>query len=297
MKSRSTGWTPLFLCMPAILLLGFFFVAPLLLLGRVSLYEGGGRSGFGIGGGGFYRAGTWTLSAYTTLLHDPYFWEVLGFTVCLGLLVTLFTLLLAYPLALSISPLRPAWKRAALAAVVLPKLANLLVIVYGLELLLSDSGPINGALLFLGLTKQPLPLLHSLPGVVIGEVYLILPYALLVLVAALDRIDPRLVPAARGLGAGPVLAFLRVTLPLSIPGLTLAAMISLIWALGAFISPYLLGSPQELTLAVDVQKQTFENLNWPRGAADAMLMLATISLCVLLYRVPAASLRRLGGAR
>ena len=139
------------------------------------------------------------------------------------------------------------------------------------------------------------PLLHRLPGVLIGETYLILPYAVLVLVAALDRIDPRLVPAARGLGAGPLGAFVRVTLPLSVPGLTLAATISLIWALGAFISPYLLGSPQELTLAVDVQKQTFENLNWPRGAADAMLMLVAISLCLLSYRIPARYLRRRAG--
>lgn len=295
MRRPSSAWRPALLCLPAVTLLVCFFVAPLLLLGRVSLYKGGARSGFGLGGGGFYQPGTWTLSAYTTLLGDSYFWEILGFTVYLGLLVTGLTLVLAYPLALAIRPLGRRAKALALSAVMLPKLANLLVIVYGLELLLSDSGPLNRAVLFLGLAAQPLPLLHRLPGVLIGETYLILPYAVLVLVAALDRIDPRLVPAARGLGAGPLGAFIRVTLPLSVPGLTLAATISLIWALGAFISPYLLGSPQELTLAVDVQKQTFENLNWPRGAADAMLMLVAISLCLLSYQVPARYLRRLAG--
>lgn len=294
MRRPRSAWKPALLCLPAVALLVSCFVAPLLLLGRVSLYKGGGRSGFGLGGG-FYQPGTWTLSAYTTLLRDSYFWEILGFTVYLGLLVTGLTLVLSYPLALVISPLGRRAKTLALAAVMLPKLANLLVIVYGLELLLGDSGPLNRAVMFLGLAAQPLPLLHRLPGVLIGETYLILPYAVLVLVAALDRIDPRLVPAARGLGAGPLGAFVRVTLPLSVPGLTLAATISLIWALGAFISPYLLGSPQELTLAVDVQKQTFENLNWPRGAADAMLMLVAISLCLLSYRIPARYLRRLAG--
>lgn len=295
MRRPSARWIPALLCLPAVALLLAFFLAPLLLLGRVSLYQGGGHSGFGLGGGGFYQPGTWTLSAYATLLGDSYFWEILGFTVYLGLLVTALTLVLGYPLALAIAPLGRRAKILALGAVMLPKLANLLVIVYGLELLLADSGPVNRAILFLGLAAQPLPLVHRLPGVIIGETYLILPYVVLVLVAALDRIDPQLVPAARGLGAGRLGAFLAVTLPLSLPGLTLAATISLIWALGAFISPYLLGSPQELTLAVDVQRQTFENLNWPRGAADAMLMLVAISLCLLSYRLPARLLRRLGG--
>jgi ABC-type spermidine/putrescine transport system permease subunit I len=165
-----------------------------------------------------------------------------------------------------------------------------------MELLLGNTGPVNDLLLALGLASEPVMLYHNLTGVLVGETYLILPYAVLVLVAALDRIDPNLVPAARGLGAGPWRAFWRVTLPLSAPGLALAGLLCLIWALGAFVSPVLLGSPQELTLAVEVQRQTFENVNWPRGAATAVLMLGTLAACLALYQVPARWLRGRQGA-
>lgn len=292
--SRTSIRLPLLLLTaPALILLICFFIAPMILLGRVSLYEGGGKSGFGIGGGGFYTPGTWTLDAYLTLLQDQYFWQVLTFTVLLGVGMTVITLLLAYPLALFIQGLTPRWKAIALVAVVLPKLANPLVIIYGIQLLLSNSGPINQLLLNLGLISTPLMLFHNLTGVVIGGTYLIFPYAVLVLVTAFDRIDVNLVPAARGLGATPWTAFWRVTFPLSLPGLSLATLLSLIFALGAFESPYLLGSPQEITLAVDIQKQTFENLNWPRGAAEAMMMLVTLVVCIAVYSVSIRSTKRL----
>ena len=293
-RSRPDG-RPYILASPAVALLLVFFLAPLVLLVRVSLYEGGGRSGFGIGGGGFYKPGTWSLQAYRTLLGENYFREVLTFTVLLGVGVAGITLAVAYPLSLFIHRLPPRAKALALAAVVLPKLANVLVVVYGLELLLGNSGPVNGLLVGLGAVSEPVTLFHNLTGVLIGETYLILPYAVLVLVAALDRIDPTLLPAARGLGAGPLRAFWRVTLPLSAPGIALAALLSLIWALGAFTGPVLLGSPQELTLAVEVQRQTFENINWPRGAATAVLMLVTITACLALYQVPARLLKRWRG--
>jgi ABC-type spermidine/putrescine transport system permease subunit I len=286
---------PYLLAAPAVVLLLGFLVAPMLQLVRVSLYDGGGRSGFGIGGGGFYKPNTWTLKAYQTLLGETYFREVWTFTVLLGVGVAGVTLAIAYPLSLFIHRLPPKAKTLALTAVVLPKLANVLVLIYGLELLLGNAGPVNGLLVGLGAVSEPVTLFHNLAGVLIGETYLILPYAVLVLVAALDRIDPTLVPAARGLGAGPLRAFWRVTLPLSAPGIALAALLSLIWALGAFTGPILLGSPQELTLAVEVQRQTFENINWPRGAATAVLMLVTLAGCLALYEAPARLLRRWGG--
>jgi ABC-type spermidine/putrescine transport system permease subunit I len=286
---------PYVLAAPAVVLLLGFFLAPMVQLVRVSLYDGGGRSGFGIGGGGFYKPNTCTLQAYRTLVGEAYFREVWTFTVLLGVGVAAATLAVAYPLSLFIHRLPPKAKTLALTAVVLPKLANVLVLIYGLELLLGNSGPVNGLLVGLGAVSEPVALFHNLTGVLIGETYLILPYAVLVLVAALDRIDPTLVPAARGLGAGPLRAFWRVTLPLSAPGIALAALLSLIWALGAFTGPVLLGSPQELTLAVEVQRQTFENLNWPRGAATAVLMLVTLAACLALYRAPARLLRRWGG--
>jgi len=282
-SAKSAAWAPVLCATPAVLLLLTLFLLPMLLLLRVSLYEGGGQSGFGVGAGGFYRPGTWSLQAYGTLLGDFYFRDVLTFTIGLGIALALLSVLLAYPLALFIRSLA-GWKKwLALSAVVLPKIANLLVVIYGWVLILSNEGPINRTLLRLGLIQQPVELLHNLVGVLIGETYLILPYAVLVLVATFERMDPTLEAAAQGLGASRWQTLRRVTLPLSARGVALAGLISLIWGLGAFISPYLLGGPEQITLAVDVQKQAFENLNWPRAAADAVLMLLVVSAVIAMF--------------
>jgi ABC-type spermidine/putrescine transport system permease subunit I len=282
---RGGSWAGALLAAPAVLLLGLL-AWPLLLLLRVSLFAEAGASGF-------YTPGTWTLASYRSLLADRYTYEVLFFTVRLGVGVTLVVLLASYPLALFIHGLGPRWKAAALAAVVLPKLASVLVVLYGLQLLLSSAGPVNGLLLALGVVHEPVMLYRNLAGVVIGEAYLIVPYAVLVLVAALGRVEPEWLLAARGLGASPWQAFCRVTWPLSRPGLFLAAQLSLIWALGALLGPVLLGGPQQTTLAVEVQKQAFERNNWPRGAATAVLLGLTLVACLAAL----APFRRRGGGR
>jgi len=286
-REGTQDWRGLCLALPAMALLALFFAGPLLLLVRVSLYEPV-RSG----GAGFYQPGTWTLENYLRFGGEPYFRQVAAFTVLLGATVALLSVSIAWPLALYIARLPPTWRRIALAAVVLPKLANVLVIVYGIELLLSNQGPFNRLLLAAGAVDQPLQMVHNFPSVAIGKTWLIVPYAVLVLVAALDRIDPDLALAARGLGAGPLAAFWRVTLPLAAPGLWLAGALSLIWGLGAFVSPSLLGSPEQITLAVEVQRQAFENLNWPRSATAAVMMLFTLGVCAGMYRLGVAATRR-----
>lgn len=283
MDKASSPVQALVLAAPALVLLLFFFLVPALLLGRVSLYEGGGQSGFGIGGS-FYKPGTWSLHAYRDLLTDAYFRSILAFTLRFALAAALATVAIAYPLAFLISRLSGKWKLAAVAVVTLPKLANVLVVIYGLKLLMGTNGLLNQAFQAFGLSRSPVDLLHNLTGTLVAETYLILPYAVLILIVALDRIDPSLALAARGLGAGPWRTFWRVTFPLSLPGVALVFFLSLIFAFGAFVSPSLMGSPEELTIAVDVQKQTFENLNWPRGAAEAVIMLASLIVTALVWQ-------------
>ncbi len=271
---------------PAVVLLLGLLLWPVLQLFRLSFCQGGGgQSGFGIGGS-FYAPGTWTLAVYQVLGRDRYFWDILGFTVWLGLAVTTVCVLLAYPTAHFIWQLSPRWKPWALACVIVTKLSSLLVTIYGLKIILGDYGPVNRFLQWAGLMHHPLLLHDSAAGVVIGETLLVIPYTILLLWAGFERIDRTLLAAARGLGARPALAFRAVTLPLSSPALATATLVSLIWALGAFISPYLLGSPQEITLAVDVQRQMFENLNWPRGAAEGVGMLVTLAILAALYSIP-----------
>jgi ABC-type spermidine/putrescine transport system permease subunit I len=112
----------------------------------------------------------------------------------------------------------------------------------------------------------------------------------LILVAALARIDPELTAAARGLGATPWRAFWRVTFPLSLPGVALASQLCVVWAVGAFLGPLLLGGPEQLTLAVEVNRQVFEYNNWPRGAVSAVVLLLTAAGCLALLAWPARRL-------
>jgi ABC-type spermidine/putrescine transport system permease subunit I len=269
------------LASPALLLLTVFLAGPLVLLVRVSLFAPAA-------GIGFYQPGTWTAGNFADLAGDPYFREVLGFTLLLALGVTLLVLLIAYPLALFIHALPPRRKAVALGAVLLPKLASVLVGVYGLQALLSGTGPVNRVLLACGFVDEPVLLTHNLIGTVIGETYLLLPYAVLLLVVALAHIEPALLAAARGLGASPCQAFRRVTLPLSAPGLRATGQLILVWELGAFVGPLLLGGPSQTTLAVEVHRQAVENNRWPRGAATALVLIAlfavTLSAATLLFR-------------
>jgi ABC-type spermidine/putrescine transport system permease subunit I len=278
--------------LPALALLAAFVAGPLVILVRVSLYEGGGKSGFGIGGS-YYQPGTWTLANYRTLAGERYFRQVFLFSTALGMGVTALTLALSLPIATGIRRLPKKHQWAALLAVLLPKLANILVLTYGLELVLSNIGPINRLLLVSHIIGEPLRMTNNLVGVVVGKTYLLLPYAVLILLAMWNPREPELVQAARGLAAGPWTAFRRVTVPLAMPGLTTAGLVTLIWALAAFVSPTLLGTPEEITLAMEVQRQAFENLNWPRSAATAVVLLGTAAAFASAYSVAL----RIGGRR
>jgi ABC-type spermidine/putrescine transport system permease subunit I len=277
---------------PLFFILIFFFAGPLLWLFRVSLYKSGGASGFGIGGaagGGYYVEGTWTLENYRRFFADSYFLSVLSFTMQLAAIVTIATMALAYPMAYYIYKAGPRLKTLLLISVLLPKLSNMLVLVYGLQIILAHNGIINGALQAIGLTEQPLQLVYTLFSVVVGKVLLIIPYTILVITAALHGLDPTLRDAAKGMGAGPVKTFWLVTLPLSLPGTCVALLITIVWGLGAFVSPALLGNPNLQTLALEVPKQTFENVNWAMGSAIAFIMLGLMTLIVFIYNVVSSS--------
>jgi ABC-type spermidine/putrescine transport system permease subunit I len=265
-------WAPYLLSAPAAALLLALLAGPLVLLLRVSLYEPAG-------GHGFFVPGTWTGANFAAIT-DRYGWSLLGFTFLFGTGVALLTVLVAYPLALFIRSLTPAGQKIALAVVLLPKLASVLVIVFGLQQLLGSSGPVNWLLLGTGVIEEPAHLVRNLFGSLIGEAYLILPYAVLVVVVQLLGIDTNLEAAARGLGASRWQTFGRVTLPLSFPGLILAGQLGLVWGLGAFLGPLFLGGPGENTLSEEIYRQAFEYSRWPRAAAVAVLLMAVVVLAL-----------------
>ena len=118
-----------------------------------------------------------------------------------------------------------------------------------------------------------------------SKVLLIAPYTILVITAALHGLDRTLRDAAMGLGASGTKAFVTITFPLSLPGSYVALLITIVWALGAFVSPLLLGNPDLTTLAVEVPRQTFENVNWAMGSAIAFIVLGLMFLVVLIFNL------------
>ncbi len=289
LQERIAPYGKYLLLAPLVIMFVCFFAGPLIWLLRVSLYQSRGASGFGIGGasgqegGGYYVEGTWTLENYLRFFQEEYFRSIFGFTVVFAILVTIVTMLLAYPMAYYIYKAGPRLKVVLLILVILPKLSNMLVLVYGLQILLANRGLVNDTLVLLHLTDEPIKLVYNLFSMTVSKVLLIIPYTILVITAALHTLDSTLREAARGLGASAVQTFLQVTLPLSMPGTLVALLITIVWALGAFVSPALLGNPDLQTLAVEVPKQTFENVNWAMGSAIAFIMLGMMTIIVLLY--------------
>lgn len=289
LSERIAPYARQLLLAPMIGLLVVFFLVPILWLLRISFYRSNGASGFGIGGasgqegGGYYVEGTWTLDNYVRFFTDDYFLSILTFTLGYALLVTLVTMLLAYPMAYYIYRAPPRLKSILLLIVILPKISNMLVLVYGLQMLLANNGPVNELILLTGLSDEPVKMVYTLFSAVVSKVLLVIPYTILVITATMHTLDPSLREAARGLGAGPARTFWAVTFPLSLPGTLIALLITIVWALGAFVSPSLLGNPQTQTLAVEVPKQTFENVNWAMGAAIAFVILGIMTVIVFAY--------------
>jgi putrescine transport system permease protein len=191
---------------------------------------------------------------------------------------TLFCLLLGYPLAYGIvrAPLR--WRNLLLLLVILPFWTSFLIRVYAWIGLLSGNGLINRTLLALGLVDAPLSLINNAFAVYVGIVYSYLPFMVLPLYAQLEKLDPALLEAAADLGCRPWQAFLRVTLPLSLPGIAAGALLVFIPAVGEFVIPDLLGGPNTLMIGKVLWDEFFANRDWPMAAAVAVAMLALLLL-------------------
>lgn len=272
----AAGKSPaLWLAAPSTLLLLVFFVAPLGWMVRLSTYEAGGK-----GQSRFYETGTFTLAHFREILTDPYFLKLGWVTLQVGVIITIVTMLVALPFSVYVYRARGLYKRLLLMAVILPKLTNLLVLMYGVLLLLGDSGYINDVLMGARVIDHPLPLFANLPALVFGEVLIVLPYPVLMLVAAMESIDPAYEDAAQSLGAGPARAFYETVLKLIVPALMTSTLVTLIWGFGAFVAPTILGSPDYYTVAIEVYTETLENVKWPLGAALATLYVAFITLLV-----------------
>jgi len=265
----------LLLLAPSVLLFAVFFVAPLGWMLRLATYEAGGS-----GASRFYQPGTFTLAHFAEIASDPYFVKLGWVTIRLGVVITAVTMAIALPFALYVYRAKGAYKRFLVLSVILPKLSNLLVLMYGVVLLLGDTGYINQILTGLRVLAQPLPLFANLPAIVFGEVLIVLPYPILMLIAAMESLDSQLEEAALSLGAHPARAFYEAVVKLVVPAIVTSTLVTLIWGFGAFVAPTILGSPAYYTVAIEIYDDTLEKLDWPLGAALGTIYVLFVGVLV-----------------
>jgi putative spermidine/putrescine transport system permease protein len=236
------------------------------------------------------------LGNYERLLASEAIQRILLTTLRICLVTTAVALLLGYAIAYAMMQARPSTRLWMLFIVLLSFWLSVLVRGFAWITLLQSRGVVNSALMALGVIDSPLPLARNEFGVVLGMVHYLVPYAVLPIWANMQGIDPRLVPAARGLGASRFGAFWRVFLPLSLPGIVSAGILLFIFSLGFYITPALLGGGKTVMIAEYIAVQILDTLNWGVGSMLAgALLLAVIAILAVLSRF--ANLREVFGAK
>jgi putative spermidine/putrescine transport system permease protein len=220
-----------------------------------------------------------TLASYERLIFSAAYRRVVILTLRVAFFTSLFTALLAYPAAMVIAYGKPVFSRITMILVVAPLVVSVIVRTYGWQLLLGNSatGGLNWVLHALGAGTAPVQVMYSEWAVVIASVHVFLPLMVLPLSASLGRINPSLNEAARMLGAPAWRAFLRVTLPLSMPGLVAGLTIVFSLTAGSYVTPQMVGGTRGLMLGVLLEQQINTAFDWPMAAAIAAVM-ATIAL-------------------
>ncbi len=225
-----------------------------------------------------------TLDSYRLLLEDDLYAISLVNSLRIAGVSTLICLLIGYPMAYAIARAGRTAQQVMLTLVILPFWTSFLIRVYSWMILLRPTGLINSALQGLGIIEEPLPLLSNEFAVHLGIVYSYLPFMVLPLYAALERMDKSLLEAAYDLGAPPTRAFLKVTLPLSMPGIIAGSLLVFVPALGEFVIPDLLGGSDTPMIGRVLWNEFFLNRDWPAASAVAVVLLAVIVIPVLIFQ-------------
>jgi spermidine/putrescine transport system permease protein len=269
--ARRRRLVPYFLLGPGLIWLVLFFVVPLYYMGRLSLFSGT------LGDYAF----TWEWSNYTDSLSrfDDQFLR----TFIYASVATVLALLIAYPLAYAIAFRGGRWKNALLLAVVAPFFTTYLIRTIAWQTILGDNGFVVDTLKTLALLDDDGRLLATPTAVIAGLTYNFLPFMVLPIYASLERIDTRLIEAAKDLYASTSQAFRRVTLPLSAPGVVAGTLLTFIPAAGDYVNAFYLGSAQQAMIGNRIQSLYLVERDYPTAAALAFMMMAVILIIVLIY--------------
>ena len=269
-NSRAQG---LFLISPTNIYLFILVVLPLVLVTGLSFLSRGtyGQVEF-----------RFNLSNYTRLF-DALYGKVMIFSLGVGLGTTVICLLIGYPLAYFLAHSPAKQRSLMLFLILLPFWTNFIIRIYAWMIILRSGGLLDSAMQWLHLTQAPLNLLYTPTAVMIGMVYEFLPFMVLPLYTSLEKIENSLLEAAADLGAPPWKAFLRVTLPLSMPGMIAGTILTFIPAMGMFVVPDILGGAKTILIGNVIRNQFLTARDWPFGAAASMILMLMTMILTLYY--------------
>lgn len=259
---RSPMARTLILLGPALLILLFLYFYPVIRLLTSSFFDP-----------------DFTLKNYAYFFQKPLYLKILLRTFKVASLVTAVALVVAYPLAMFLAEAKGK-ATYLMVCVILPFWTSVLVRTYAWMVLLQFNGMINKMLIGLGIISKPLHIMYNTPAVLVGMVHVLLPFMVLSIYSVLKGIDPNLKLAAHTLGANKITTFLRVTLPLSMPGVMAGVIFVFVLSLGFFITPALLGGPKVMMIATLIESQINELNNWSFAATIALILL-TCTLVIL----------------
>ncbi|MEZ8339356.1 spermidine/putrescine ABC transporter permease PotB [Vibrio cyclitrophicus] len=254
-----TGWLVLFVMIPNIMIIGTSF----LIRDEANLIEM-----------------TFTLDNYLRLA-DPLYFKVLMHSFYMAIVATLLCLIVGYPFAYIVAKMPVKWRPIMLFLVIVPFWTNSLIRTYGLKIVLGTQGVLNKGLLALDIIDKPLRIMYSETAVMIGLVYILLPFMILPLYSAIEKLDDTYLEAAKDLGANKLQTLLKVVLPLTMPGIIGGCLLVLLPALGMFYISDLLGGAKNLLIGNVIKSQVLNARDWPFGAATSIAL--TMAMAVMLY--------------
>ena len=224
------------------------------------------------------------LSNFAFLVQDDLYWMAYLTSLKVAAISTLLCLLIGYPMAYAIARSRESTRNILLLLVILPFWTSFLLRVYAWIGLLKNNGFINNTLMALGLIDQPIQMMQTAFAVYLGIVYSYLPFMILPLYTTLVKLDLTLLEAAADLGSRPWEAFLKITLPLSVPGIIAGCMLVFIPAIGEFVIPSLLGDPGMLMIGKVLWTEFFNNRDWPVASAVAIALLLLLVIPIMIFQ-------------
>lgn len=266
------AWTAL----PGLLFMAVFFVLPLstLVWASFHVYEPGATTASGF-----------SLKYYAAIITDPHYLRIMGTSLRVALLATLLCLAIGYPLAFLMAVTgrtRPRLQTALLVIVFAPLFIGVVVRAFAWTVLLRSDGLVNNTLLRLGLIDAPLRLLFTETGLVVALTHVFLPLMVLPLASVIQKIDPNLAEAAETLGAAPLTRFLRILLPLSIPGISAGCAMVFCMSISAYVIPTMVAGGRLLVMPVIIAKNFTVTLDWSIGAAAGVVLVLVTTAVVTL---------------